>query len=1004
MYRIIPLIILLFFLGSALSAQTAKVVGLRENTPSVYAFTNAHIVTEPGKSVSNGTLLIRDGLIEGIGARVVIPAEAQIIDMQGKTIYPGFIDMYAQTGIAEPGEKEAGSQAHWNLQVKSFYQAGDVYTPDEKEASSLRSQGFTVAHIVPSHGIFRGQGAIIALGVGDVSRLLISRGNSQVISMQRSNALGRGYPHSAMGSYALARQTMYDAMWYGQAQRGHMASPGTTRRPEINVALDALYNDMQSKKPFIFEVDNEQWIGRALAFSEEFGIPLWIYGSGYEYRHVAGWPGSKHVFIVPLNFPAIPELASPEQSMQLSLETLRHWYLAPENPSFLLRRGHAIALTSAGIKNKSDFLKNLRRAIQSGLTEDEALAALTTTPARLLGISDRYGSLTAGKTANFVVATKNIFSEDGVIAQVWIDGQQYIVKPDSDEPTGKWAILSPPAMQGMTLQVEGRGPRLRGMIQKGDISVKLQSVKFEQQRLIISFAGDSLGMDKTLRLSAHVGQHALLGLAETSSGEIFSWQASREMQQADPEGQEAIPQQTEPEARDAKPQQVESEARDAGAQQAGRISIPMRFPSIDYGLTALPETPEAILIRHATIWTQGPAGKMEQADMLVSGGRIQAIGTSLTPPNNALVIDAGGMHITPGLIDPHLHTSILGNVNETANAITSETRILDVIDANNVWIYRLLAGGLTTAKLFHGSANPIGGQDAVIKMRWGADNDKLVMEGAMPGLKFALGENVKRSPDRYPNTRMGTEQIIRDAFEAALKYDRDWKAWERNKKGIMPRRDLQLEPILEVLQGKRLAHVHAYRQDEMLMMMRLAETYGFRVAAFEHTLEGYKIADELRKHGAGAVVWTDWSSFKVEAYDGILQNARLLVDAGVLTSLHSDNTQLSTRMNWEASKTMKTGLSEEDAMNLLTINPAKILRIDNRVGSLEVGKDADFVIWSGHPLSAFSTATQTWIEGKKYFDKEDDKHLREEIRAERALIIQHMSDQQKQSGTTGARD
>jgi imidazolonepropionase-like amidohydrolase len=980
MYRTILLTILLFIMGSALSAQTAKVVGLRENTPSVYAFTNAHIVTEPGKSISDGTLLIRDGLIEGIGVRVAIPADAHIIDMQGKTIYPGFIDMYAQMGIPEPGEKEPGSQSHWNLQVRSFYQAGDVYGVDEKETSAMRSQGFTVAHIVPSHGIFRGQGAIMALGAGDVSRALISRGHSQVLSMQRANTLGRSYPHSAMGSYALARQTMYDALWYGQAQRSHLTSPATTKRPEINAALDALYADIQSKKPFIFEVENEQWIGRAMAFSDEFGIPMWIYGSGYEYRHVSGWPGQKPAFIVPVNFPAIPEMASPEQSMELSLETLRHWHLAPENPSFLLRRGHAIALSSAGIKNKTDFLKNLRRAIQSGLTEEEALAALTTTPASLLGISDRYGSLAAGKTANFVIATKNIFTEEGEVLQVWIDGQKYVVKPDSDDPVGKWDILSPASMQGMRLHIEGQAPRLRGTIQKGDTNIKLQSVKFEHQRLMVSFAGDSLGMGKSLRLSAHVDQHALLGLAETASGNIFSWQASREMQQAGLE---------EPESRQ---------------RQTDRISLPMRYPSIDYGLTALPEAPEAVLIRQATIWTQGPAGKLEVADMLISGGRIQAIGASLTAPRNALVIEAHGMHITPGLIDPHLHTSILGNVNETANAITSETRILDVIDANNVWIYRLLAGGLTTAKLFHGSANPIGGQDAVIKMRWGATNDELVMKEAMPGLKFALGENVKRSPDRYPNTRMGTEQIIRDAFEAALAYEQNWKDWERSKRGIMPRRDLQLEPILEVLQGKRLAHVHAYRQDEMLMMMRLAEEYGFRVAAFEHTLEGYKIADELRAHGAGAVVWTDWSSFKVEAYDGILQNARLLVDAGVLTSLHSDNTQLSTRMNWEASKTMKTGLSEVDAMNLLTINPAKILRIDNKVGSLEVGKDADFVIWNGHPLSAFSTAMQTWIEGKKYFDKDDDALLREEIRAERALIMQHMSDQQKQAGTTGQRE
>lgn len=511
--------------------------------------------------------------------------------------------------------------------------------------------------------------------------------------------------------------------------------------------------------------------------------------------------------------------------------------------------------------------------------------------------------------------------------------------------------------------------RLRGSLADEQQQGQLSTVKYDSQRLSFHIAGDSLQLEHGYRMSASLTKNELLGLAENSQGTFVSWRAVR-----------------------TKSYQPDNKQSDQ--QTNDIIDIPTRIPSLDYGFNKLPERPHHVVIRNATIWTQGHQGIMEGADMLVSQGRIVEVGHGLSAPASAVEVDATGMHVTPGLIDPHLHTSITGNVNETASAITSETRILDVIDANNVWIYRLLAGGLTTAKLFHGSANPIGGQDAVIKMRWGGTAEDLVMSEAKGGLKFALGENVKRMPDRYPNTRMGAEQIIKDAFVAARQYEWEWQQWEQDPVGMPPRRDLQLEPILEVLNGERLSHIHAYRQDEMLMMMRLAEQYDFVITSFEHTLEGYKVADELRNHGAAAVVWTDWSSFKVEAADGILYNARLLTDAGVLTSLHSDNTQLATRMNWEAAKTLKTGLSEEEAMNLITLNPAKILQIDHLTGSLEAGKHADFVIWNGHPMSSFTTAEQTWIEGRKYFDREADKSLQEEMKRERAMIIERIIETQ----------
>jgi len=966
--RSILLILFLVFAISGMS-QTARQTGLREYSPAVFAFTNARIITGPGSSVDSGTLLIRDGVIEAVGRRVSLPADAQQIDLGGKYIYPGFIEIYGDYGLSDPKGEELVSQTHWSPQVRPFYHAGDVFRAREKEAEALRSQGFVMVHVVPRHGIFPGQGAVVLLGNGSDARLLIREGTAQAISLRPSSVFERGYPHSTMGALSLIRQTFLDAAWYAEAHAAYAALSLPAPRPEKNLALDILAGDRGSGKPFIFDIPDEQWVGRAGRLAEEFGLNLWIKASGYEYREPTALAGTQYPVIVPLDFPKPPDAGTPEATMELSLEVLRHWHLAPGNPAAMARENLVFALTGSGLQNKSEFLANLRKAVSRGLAENEALAALTTVPAKLLGLERHYGTIEKGKAANIIVASGNLFDTGTDIEQVWIDGRRYPVKAEREDPRGEWLITSPPVMDGLVISIEGETGRLRGHAKGSGQQTRLQAVKADSQRLSFRFHGDSIGLQESYHMSANLSGDELLGLATSTSGQVISWHGIRQGG-------------------------FDQGLRTPRGSEEKTIDVPVRFPSVDFGMRHQPARVRHVLITNATLWTQGPEGIVENADMLVSDGRIAAVGHGIQPPRGASVVDATGMHVTPGLIDPHLHTSIAGNVNETANAITSETRILDVIDANNVWVYRLLAGGLTTAKLFHGSANPIGGQDAVIKMRWGATAENLIMQEAKGGLKFALGENVKRLPDRYPNTRMGTEQIIRDAFEAALRYGAEWQKWNSGGQGIPPRRDLQLEPILEVLRGERYAHVHAYRQDEMLMMMRLAEEYGFQVTAFEHALEGYKIADELREHGAAAVVWTDWSSFKVEAADGILQNARLLHDAGVLTSLHSDNTQLSTRMNWEAAKAMKTGIAPVDAMNLITMNPAKILGIDHLTGSLEQGKQADFVIWNGHPMSAFTTAEQTWIEGIKYFDRKDDERLQEEVRQERGMIIRAIGDSQ----------
>ena len=958
----ISLFVLLLVLCGEVTAQTSRVMGLRENTPSVFALTNAEIVTEPGSSISGATMVVRDGTIESLGRRVSIPSDAKVIDMEGKKIYPGFIDMFAHYGLPEPEGKD---NIHWNQQIRSHYSSADGFSPDEEMAGVLRAQGFVVAQTLPEHGLFRGYSSITTLGSREANRELVRSDYAQMLSFRPSRELGSRYPTSGMGAISLIRQTFLDAEWYREAHNAYNTQQGL-ERPETNKALEAIDNARHQDIPFIMEAEDENWVTRSHAVASEFGLNVWIRGSGYEYRALESVSETGRPLILPLNFPDTPNVATPEDARGVSLQALRHWYFAPENPARVAEAGIPMALTAYG--SNRNFLANLKTAVKRGLSPEDALRALTTTPASMLGIGNRYGTLSEGKAASFIVADKDLFDHASEILQVWIDGQEYKVQPDRKEPRGQWLLAGKEELRDAVLNIGGRPGQFRGTISLGDQSARLMRIRVENGRLYTGFGGDALGLDGIIRLSANLGSEELLGVGETSGGEFFTWNASR----------------IEP-----------AEERERPEVPFTPLDLPHRYPSVDYGPASIPEQPANLLVRNATIWTQGDEGIMENADMLITDGRIAAVGYNIDAPRRAEVIDAEGRHVTPGLIDPHIHSSITGGVNETGDAITSETRIQDVMDANNVWIYRLLAGGTTTAKLFHGSANPIGGQDASIKMRWGHGPDELLIEDAFPGLKMALGENVKRSAARYPSSRQGTEQIIRDAFQAAVEYGKAWERWENDPTGIPPRRDLQLEPILEVINGERSSHVHAYRQDEMLMMIRVAEEFGFTVGTFEHGLEAYKIADELREHGAAPVVWSDWAAFKVEAYDGILHNAKILHDAGVLTTLHSDNTQLSSRMNWEAAKTMKTGVNEVDAMNFITLHPAKVMGIDHRTGSLEEGKDADFVIWNGHPMSTFSTPDQTWVDGRRYFDRETDLQLQEEVRQERAMIIGRILERQQ---------
>jgi imidazolonepropionase-like amidohydrolase len=452
-------------------------------------------------------------------------------------------------------------------------------------------------------------------------------------------------------------------------------------------------------------------------------------------------------------------------------------------------------------------------------------------------------------------------------------------------------------------------------------------------------------------------------------------------------GWSSLPNGADPSFRGTRTEAFEGAARGTVAMNVPELNLPFIRPMMEYGVSSIPEQPAAVIVRNATVWTQGPQGRLEEADVLFLAGRVAEVGQTLDAPSGAVEVDGTGKHVTPGLIDPHIHSGTDGT-NESGFAIVPEVQMGDVVTHNNIWMYRQLAGGLTTAHIKHGSANPIGGENVFVKMRWGLLPEELKLEGAPRTVKFALGENPKRRENRYPDTRMGTMEIIRDHFKAARDYETEWATWEETGEGIPPRRDQRMEAILDILGQELLISSHGYRQDEFLALIRLAEEFGFRVQTLQHGVEAYKIAPELAAAGVGAVVWSDWSSFKLEAYDATIYNARILMEAGVVTSLHSDNSAISSRMNWEAGKLLRTGLTEEQALSLVTNQSAQVMAIDDRVGSLEAGKDADFVVWSGNPLSQFTRAEQTWVDGRRYFSLEEDALLREQIERERTQLIQ----------------
>jgi len=473
----------------------------------------------------------------------------------------------------------------------------------------------------------------------------------------------------------------------------------------------------------------------------------------------------------------------------------------------------------------------------------------------------------------------------------------------------------------------------------------------------------------------------LKGHVQLSDGSVVKWTAER-VKQGSPTDQ-----------------------REKKGTPASDIAGEVIYPFVAFGAQKIPEQQD-VLFRNATVWTNEAEGIVEQCDVLVKNGKITGVGKNLSS-EGVEVIDATGKHLTSGIIDEHSHIAVSGGVNEGSRAITSEVRIADVIDPEDISIYRQLAGGVTAAQILHGSANPIGGQSCIIKHRWGKNAEELKIKNTVGFLKHALGENVKQSrypanmAIRYPQTRMGVEQIIRDGYLRAEEYLATWDQYNRlnpkeKAKMTKPRRDLRLEAIGEMLQKKSFITCHTYVQSETNMIMKLADDFNVTAHTLIHNTEGYKIADKMKEHGAAGSIFSDWWAFKYEVYHAIPYNAALHLDQGALTCIHSDNAELSRRLHQEAAKAVKYGgVTEGEAWKLVTLNPARILHLDHRLGSIKSGKDADLVLWSDNPLSIYARAEKTMVEGVFYFDLERDAELLQYIQNERNRIVQKMIREEK---------
>ncbi len=950
--------------GVSLFAQDyfPKNDGVKTENNNYTAFTNAKIYVTPTQVIENGTLLIQNGKVVQVGKSVSIPKNTVVENLNGKSIYPSFIDVFSDFGVELPKRAAGGGRSaqyeperegfYWNDHVMPENSAINSFSYDSKKADELRKAGFGTVNAHIQDGIARGTGLLVALNdEGSEAQRILSDKSAQYFSFSKSIAKRQSYPGSLMGAMALLRQMYYDMDWYS---KGNVDTKD--RSLEALIANKGLTQ--------IFAAGDNGNVVRADKVGDIFGIQYAILGGGDEYQRIDDIKATNAKLILPLNFPDAYDVSNPYEANYIALKDMRHWNLAPSNPKVLAENGIEFSITLHDLKSPKDLKDKLMKAITYGLPKTKALEALTTVPAAILGKSSEIGSLQPGSYANFLITSGGIFDKSTVLYENWVQGSKNIIQSmDLVDIRGDYNL----AVGGSTFTVSVTGdidkPKVE--VKKGDEKLDAK-LEYASDWLNLSFTEDG---ETSYRMVAHA-----MPSSETITGNMVL-----------PTGNEAKGTLTKTKAFEEKSEDDETMSPEL---------VELTYPNVGYGYKTKPKQ-ETILFKNATVWTGESI--LENTDVLVKNGKISKVGKDLRA-SGATVVDATGKHLTAGVIDEHSHIAALA-INEGGHNSSAEVRMKDVIDPTDMDIYRNLAGGVTTIQLLHGSANPIGGRSAILRLKWGENADGLIFPNSPKFIKFALGENVKQSNwgsnSRFPQTRMGVEQVYTDYFQRAKEYD------AKKKSGQPYRYDEEMETLAEILNGERFISCHSYVQSEINMMMKVAEKFNFRVNTFTHILEGYKVADKMAEHGVGGSTFSDWWAYKYEVNDAIPYNAAIMASQGVTVAINSDDAEMSRRLNQEAGKTVKYGgVSELEAWKMVTLNPAKLLHLDDRVGSIEEGKDADLVLWSDHPLSVYAKAEKTLIEGKVYFDLEKDKMLRESVKKERNKLIGMMLNEKKKGGKT----
>jgi imidazolonepropionase-like amidohydrolase len=1005
----------------AQAQETFPANGVADKRSGCYAFTNATLVKDAANTINNATLVIREGKIVAAGSGAAIPKDAVVIDCSGKFIYPSFIDLYTDYGIptapraggggfnfnapAQLTNNQKGAYG-WNQAIKADVEAARLFTADEAKAKTLRETGFGTVLTHQKDGIARGTGTLVTLGNDKDNALIVKDKASAHYSFNRGTST-QNYPSSMMGSIALLRQSYLDANWY----KNNAAKEG------MNLSLQAWNNNQGI--PQIFEATDKWTCLRADRIGDEFGVQYIIKAGGNEYQRIKEIAATKAAYILSLNYPQAMDVEDPNDARVVSLADMKNWEMAPANAAMFEKNNITFCLTTADMRSPNQFMANLRKAIDYGLSETAAMNALTKNPAILLGVYNQVGSLDAGKMANFLITSGPIFAEKTTVLHNWVNGEKYAVKDEGwYNVAGTYNLVVNGTTGTNTYVLDVKSNNSASVVAKDTLNTKLS---FDGKMVKLSYApkpararpqappagagsdsirpqprpggmpggfggrGGGAALPEALpanatRLSGVSNGNVWQGSGTDSSGNWLTWTA------------------TFMKAAEVKADSVKKK----DPIKMGELTYPLG----NYGVAELPKA-ETILIKNATVWTSDAAGVLTNTDVLVKNGKIAAIGKNLADPA-ARTIDATGKHVSPGIIDEHSHIAA-ASINEGGQSITSEVRIADNLNPDDINIYRQLSGGVTSSHILHGSANTIGGQTQLIKLRWGANDDQLKFAGADGFIKFALGENVKRttlqSNNRFPDTRMGVQQVLTDAFQRATDYQNAVKAAaasSKNNPWATVRRDLELEALVEIMNKQRFITCHSYVASEITSTMRVAEQFNFKINTFTHILEGYKVADKMKAHGAAASTFSDWYGYKTEVQDAIAYNAAIMQKMGLNVAINSDDAEMARRLNQEAAKAVKYGgVSEEEALKMVTINPAKMLHVDKQVGSLAVGKDADLVIWSDNPLSIYAKALTTLVDGAVYFDRDKDAQMRKQIAAERTRLIQKMVGEKRSGGPVG---